>query len=423
MAEPANAATRGPGLRVVVWGAATFACLLAATFVIRPVRDTLVIDGKPELLPALFTGTFIATLVLAPVWGWLIARFRRRAFLAISYTAIAVVLAGFALAVQSPALDPRVLAKIFYVFAAVANIFLVSVFWSVCADMLGPETARKLYGPIAVGGTIGAVVGPLLTKLLVRTLEVGTSGVLVAAAVLVLLALAGVQRLAVAARALADTAEARGDTAVEGGKLDGLRDVARSPYLGGAAIYVVFTACLATFVYLLQADIVYRAIPDRAAQTDYFATVDLYTNVGVLVVQSVLAGWLLGWVGVGVVLCALPLLQGAGAIALYATPTLGVLVAVQVATRIAQHGLTRPARELLFTVVSRDQKYRAKNVIDTLLFRMGDVGSAWLYVGIGAAGLGHGAVLAVALAVVAAWIATALLLDVGFRRRRALARC
>jgi len=405
----------------VVWAATTFACLLAATFVIRPVRDALVLEGKPELLPWLFTATLVATVALAPAWGWLIGRVSRRRFVSIAYHVLAAVMIGFVATIEAE-LDPVALGRVFYVFSAVANLFVVSVFWSVCADVLGPDTARRLYGPIAVGGTVGALVGPLATKVLIGSLHVGVTGVLIAAAVLFELALIGIARLEVAARALGDTPAAAAGTAVEGGALDGLRDVARSPYLGGIGVYVVLTACAGTFVYLEQAGIVQRALPDRAVRTEFFATIDLYTNAAVLVIQAVIAGPLVGWLGVGVALALLPAIQGAGLIALLAVPTLTTLVVVQVASRATQHGLIRPSRELLFTVVSRDQKYRAKNVIDTLLYRLGDVGSAWLHLGLVSAGFGGMALLAASLPLAGAWLVTSIFLGVGFRRRRLLSR-
>jgi ATP:ADP antiporter, AAA family len=408
----------GPPARVALWGAATFAAMLAATFIIRPVRDALALGGKPELLPVLFTATFVVVTVVSPAWGWVIGRFPRRRFVPFAHHAFAAAFLAFAVLVTLD-LDQLALGRVFYVFAAVANLFLVSLFWSVCADVLGPDTARSLYGPIAVGGTIGAVVGPLLAKLVVGELELGISGVLVGAAILLELALLTFGRMVAAARALADTADATADDRVIAGReADGLASVVTSPYLGGIGLYVVFTACAGTFVYMEQASIVNAALPTREASAEYFATVDLYTNLAALVLQSVIAGPLLRWFGVGLVIAILPLAQAVGIGALLAAPTLTTLMVVQIATRAAQHGLTRPGREMLFTVVSREEKYRAKNVIDTLLYRFGDVGSAWLHLGLVSAGLGGMSLLFVSLPMAAVWVGTSVLLDLGFRRRR-----
>jgi AAA family ATP:ADP antiporter len=405
-------------LEVIVWGAVAFACLLAATFVIRPVRDALVLEkGRLDLLPVLFSATFVATLVLAPLWGSLLGRVPRRRFVSIGYHVTAACLLGFLVLIHTDA-EPRFVGRVFYVWAAVANLFVVSVFWSVCADVLGPETARRLYGPIAVGGTVGAIAGPLLAKALVGWLDVDVDGVLVAAVVLIELGLFCVYGLERAGRRLADTPTAATVEPVRGHALDGLTDVGRSPYLAGIAAYVVFTACAATFVYMEQAGIVEAAIPDRGERTEFFATVDLYTNIGVLLIQAFVAARVLGWLGVGGVLAILPTIQAVGIIALLGAPTLATLVVVQVASRAVQHGLIRPGRELLFTVVSREQKYRAKNVIDTLIYRFGDVGSSWLHLGLVTAGLGGLSMLAVSLPIAGVWLATSIYLGVGFHRRR-----
>jgi AAA family ATP:ADP antiporter len=401
---------------VVVWAAATFACLLAATFVLRPVRDALALDGDPDFIPVLFTATFVAMLVLAPAWGWLVGRFDRRRFVAVALHATTATVLGFLALVASEA-DPAAVGRVFYVWSAVTNVFVVSVFWSVLADVLGPDTARRLYGPIAVGGTAGALLGPLVARLLAGAF--GVAGVLVAAAALFQLAALGLVGLDRAARRLGDTPAAASVEPVAGASLDGLRDVVRSRYLAGVALYVVCVATAGTFVYLEQADLVHAALPDRDARTELFATIDLFTQGATLVLQALVAAPLIGWLGAGAVLAILPVIQGAGLVALLAAPTVGTLIAVQIASRATQHGLMRPARELLFTVVARAEKYRAKSVIDTLIFRFGDVSSSWLHFGLVVAGLAGAGVLVVTLQVTALWIATAVFLGAGFRRRAA----
>jgi ATP:ADP antiporter, AAA family len=287
------------------------------------------------------------------------------------------------------------------------------VFWSLLADLLGHQTARRLYGPIAAGGTIGAFVGPALTKLLLG--HIGVAGVLVMTAVLLELAVVGVGVVRRLGKRL-DHDDAH-DEPLKESALEGVRQLLRDRYLSSIAGFVLCTTIAATFLYLAQADIVKQSLPDRHTRTDFFATLDLWVNGLTLFVQVVLARPLLGWLGPGIVLCVLPLVQGIGIIALTAVPTLATLVVVQIIGRSATHGLTRPARELLFTVVSRDAKYRAKNVIDTLVFRLGDFGSAWLYRGLLAAGAGSVAVTVAAVPLTGAWIALAIALGIGFRRR------
>lgn len=402
-------------INVAAWGAVTFGALLASFMAFRPVRDALVLDGNPDQIPWLFTGTFVVVTLVTPLWSAIVAK-RPRRVVPLAFHAFALCALGF-FALLRAEVAPVAIGRVFYMWSAVFNIFAVSVFWSLLADLLGHTTARRLYGPIAAGGTVGAVAGPALTKLLLA--DIGVSGVLVMTAILLELAVLGVVQL----RRIGDTLEPdrepdeplQAQSSSEA--FEGLRRVVDDRFLTAIAGFVLCTTAAGTFVYLAQADIVKLAIPDRAARTDFFATVDLYVNGGTLFVQLLVAGPLLRRVGPGLVLCVLPLAQGVGIASLVAAPTLATLVAVQVTTRIATHGLTRPARELLFTVVARDDKYRAKNAIDTFVFRLGDTGFAWAYRGLVSAHAGGAAVLAASIPLALVWLSLALVLGAGFRRR------
>lgn len=403
-------------LAVATWGALTFGALLASFMAFRPVRDALVLDGNPDDIPWLFTATFAAISLVTPIWGKLVTNAPRRVVPLAFHAFAACALVFFA--VIRAELAPVTVGRVFYVWSAVFNVFVVSVFWSLLADLLGHATARRLYGPIAAGGTVGAFAGPALTKLLLD--YIGVAGVLVMTALLLELAVVGVWRLRrYGARLAGERAHDESphqDAALPGGALEGLRQLVRKPYLLAIAGFVLCTTTAATFLYLAQADIVKEALPDRYARTDYFATLDLWVNGLTLVLQLGIVGPLLGWLGPGLVLCTLPLVQGIGITAVVAAPTLTTLAVVQVIGRTATHGLTRPARELLFTVVSRDDKYRAKNVIDTFVFRLGDVASSWAERGLVAIG-GAFAVAVAALPLTAVWLSLAIGLGVGFRRR------
>jgi AAA family ATP:ADP antiporter len=409
-------------LEVAVWGAVTFAALLASYSAFRPVRDTLILDGHPDDIPWLFAGTFVAVSVASPIWSALLARHPRRTFVPWAFHAFAACAVGF-FALVAARIAPVGVGRAFYIWSAVFNLFVVSVFWSLLADLLGPSTARKLYGPIAAGGTIGTVVGPLLTRLLVGT--IGVAGIVLLSAVLLELAVFGVHRVRHAAERLPDedmpdAGDARPpdlDPPAGGGAFTGILHVAKSPYLAGIVGYVLCTACAATFLYLQQAHIVRDAIHDRAARTEYFASIDLWMSGLAFVLQTVIARPAIGRFGPGIVLAVLPLIQLAGISVISAAPSLAALAVVQVIGRAATHGLTRPARELLFTVVSRDDKYRAKHAIDTVGYRLGDVLSGWLYSGLEALGSGGVVLIGATIPLVAIWIALATFLGVGFRRR------
>lgn len=404
-------------LLVAVWGALTFGAVLASYFVFRPVRDALVLDGKPEDIPAIFTATFLAVSVISPLWSGLLARGGgRRKYVPRAFHAFAACWLGFGLLVYSEA-APVAVGRVFYVWSAVFNMFVVSVFWSLLADLLGPDVAKRLYGPIAAGGTGGAILGPILTRELVGV--VGVHGILVLSAVLLELGALSLAMLRRAGERL-ETPPPADEAPPEPALPAAFRGLARlrTPYLLAIVGYVLCTATAATFLYLEQAGITKVALASREARTAFFADIDLWTNLLTLGAQTLLAAPLLARFGPGVVLCVLPLAQGIGISSLVESPTLGTLMWVIVATRTATHGLTRPSRELLFTVVSRDDKYRAKNAIDTIGYRLGDVSSAWLHKLLVSFGGGSVALVAAALPLVAGWLALAVFLGIGFRRRR-----
>nr|MBA2538040.1 MFS transporter [Deltaproteobacteria bacterium] len=207
------------------------------------------------------------------------------------------------------------------------------------------------------------------------------------------------------------------DEPTPGDAIQGFVQVVKSPYLLGIVAYVLLTATAATFVYMEQAALVEATLPDRVERTELFASIDLWSQVCVFVVQTLIATRLIAWFGPGIVLALLPIAQAVGITALASAPAIATLVAVQIVTRTFTHGLARPARELLFTVVSRDEKYRAKNVIDVVGYRLGDFGSSWLHQGLKALGLGSAALIAAMAPIAAVWIGIAILLGIGYRKR------
>jgi AAA family ATP:ADP antiporter len=295
------------------------------------------------------------------------------------------------------------------VWGALFSLFVVSVFWSLLADLLGPASASRLYGPIAAGGTIGTMIGPALTRALVA--HIGDAGVLVMSGVLLELAVACLFALR---RAAANVDHVSGDRPVPGGAFDGLAHVARSPYLRSIVGYVLCTSITATFIYLRRVDIVKTAHLTDHARTELFASIDLWVAFGAFTLQTLLAAPLIARFGPGRVLCVLPVIQLAGLAVLVGKPDLDSMFVVLVAGAATTHGLTRPARELLFTVIHRDDKYRAKNVIDTVGYRFGDTVSGFLGQGLGE--VAGGLLVGVAGAIAVGWIALASLLGTGFRR-------
>jgi AAA family ATP:ADP antiporter len=400
------------------WSFAYFFCLLCGYYVLRPVRDEMGIAGGVERLPWLFTGTFLAMVGVVPVFGALAARYPRRTLLPIVYAFfIACILALFALLRSgvAPAWAPAA----FFIWLSVFNLFVVSVFWSFMADVWREEQARRLFGFIAAGGSAGALVGPALTAAVVG--RIGPVNLLPGAAAVLAGALLCIARLrrAALARGPADPAGRAGDDegALGGGALDGVTLVARSRYLLGISLFVVLSTVLATFVYFQQAHIVRASFADPARRTAVFALIDLAVNALTIGAQLFLTSRLVARLGLPRTLALLPALSFLGFAALGAAPVVGVLVPFQVLRRAAQYGIAGPAREMLFTVVRREEKYKAKNFVDTVVTRGGDAVSGWAFAGLAALGLGLTSIAVVALPLSAAWAAMAIYLG---RRQEAL---
>lgn len=402
-----------PEWLVALWAAITFGALLASYSAFRPVRDALILDDFDNLV-WLFTGTLISVAILSSAWSWILGHTRPRRTIPKAFHIFAACCFVFAALVGND-VAPTTVSRVFYVWSAAFNLFVVSVFWALLADLLGPTIAKRLYGPIAAGGTAGALLGPTLTRLLVDL--IGIDGVLVMSGVLLEVAVFGVIQVRHHGEALAREDGVPADDPTPGGAWRGFMQVARNPYLLGIVGYVLLTATAATFMYFEQQSIVRAQLPDRVRATELFATIDLWTQAGTFVIQTLIATPLLAWLGPGLVLALLPLAQGIGISVLAGSPVIATLVPIQIVTRMMTHGLVRPARELLFTVVTREEKYQAKHAIDTFAYRLGDFGSAWLHKGLKALGLGSVALVAAMLPLAAVWMAIALALGVGYRRR------
>lgn len=443
-----------------------FFAVLASYYVLRPVRDAFVLDGDPNFVVWLFTATFVLMLAIAPPWGAAVARWPRDKLVPLAYRAMIAQLVLFA-AVISAGAPTTIVSKVFYVWVSMYNLFVVSVFWSLCADIARPEQGRRLFGMIAAGGTIGALTGPALTKFLAE--HVGIETLLLISAAFLELAVWISRGLARADRALqarraaeaaqaAANAESAGsgasaasgepaagaplpiaqalpataaapaataatassaDRAIGGSPFAGLTRVVRSPYLSGIGLYMIFTATLATFVYFSQLPIVKEALPDRVSRTVFYAEIELWSSLITLIVQLLVTARVLRWLGVGVVLALLPLAQSTGAIWLATAPTLAVVAVVSPVGRALTHSLARPSRELLFTAVVREDKFKSKNVIDTFAYRLGDFASAWLHRGLLAAGIASAfAIVPIAIA----WVTLSIALGIGYRRRTSVER-
>ena len=396
-----------PGeVAALVWAFLYFFSLLCSYYIVRPMRDEMGIAGGVDNLQWLFTGTFLAMLAVVPLFGWVSSRFERRRFLPAVYGFFIVNLLLFFVLFQS-AVTHAWVARAFFIWTSVFNLFVVSVFWSFMTDIFSNAQARRLFGCIAAGGTAGAICGPLLTTLL--ALPLGPANLLPVSAGLLGIAVFCIHRLGAwqAAAGQGNPAATQNAAAIGGQVLAGVQLALRSPYLLGICLLMLLFTTLATFLYFQQAQIVRDSFPDPAQRTAVFAAMDLAVNILTLLFQVLLTGRLVQWLGLGWTLALLPLLLAAGFLALGLSPVLAVLVLVQVLRRAGNYAITRPAREMLYVVLGREEKYKAKNFIDTVVYRGGDALSAWAYAGLSALGLGLSAIalLAVPLALLWAGIA------------------
>ena len=413
-----------PGeLRALALAFGYFFFVLACYYVLRPVRDEMGVRSGVRNLPWLFTGTFLATVALAPVYAAVVARWKRRTFIPLIYGFLALNILAF-WAMLAGNLAAGAVAMVFFVWLSVFNVFAVSVFWSFMADVFTSEQAKRLYPTIAAGGSLGGFAGSATVTGLAQA--VGPANLLLVAAVLLVLALAcamGLEKSADAAEAeAAPERAADAERRVGGGLLAGLTLLVRSPYLSGIALWVFLLSLGNTFAYNMQADILGRADLDSATRTQIFGAVDLATNILNPLIQLTIARWVLQRAGVGLTLGVIAVVFVAGFLTMAAAPVLGVLIAFQIALRTGQFAVSNPARETLFTVVGREEKYKAKNVIDNVVFRGSDVTTAWLFNLLhSGAGLGLSAISLIAAPAMAAWFGLSLVLG-RTENRKAAAR-
>ena len=371
--------------RALCWSFAYFFCLLAGYYVLRPLRDEMGVAGGVRNLQWLFTATFLVMLAAVPLYGALVARLPRRRFIPAVYHFFAANIALFWLLLTLD-IERLVVARVFFVWISVFNLFAVSVFWSFMADLFSSEQGKRLFAFIAAGGSAGALAGPALTVWL--AVPLGPANLLLVAALFLEGAVLCVRRLERAApKAESEVPEKTAAAALGGGGFDGVAMLLRSPYLAGIALWVTLLSVAATFLYFQQANIVAAASDDPAVRTRIFAGVDLAVGLLTIVVQFFATGRLIARFGVGAALAFLPLVFAAGFAALAAAPVLAVVIGFQALQRTANFAISNPAREVLFTVLARGEKYKAKNVIDIMVVRGADAGGGWLFAALRSLGM------------------------------------
>jgi AAA family ATP:ADP antiporter len=400
-----------------VWSFIYFFSLLCGYYVIRPIRDEMGITGGVENLHWLFTGTFVVMLAAVPLFGWISSTFPRKQFVPYVYYFFVFNLFLFYFLLKLD-VGQVFIARAFFIWASVFNLFVVSVFWSFMTDIYSGEQAKRLFPVIAAGGTIGAIVGPFLAKNL--STSIGTSNLLLLSAGFLSIAAICIRKLGNWQEQYNTQNESSlplaSNAAMGGGIFDGIKLVLRSRYLLAICLFMVFMTTLATFIYFQQAEIIRDSFSSREERISVFAQIDLIVNSLTLILQLFVTGRMLKDLGVAWTLALVPLLLMFGFLALGLYPSLAVLIIVQVIFRAGKYAIIRPAREVLYVILSKEEKYKAKNFIDTVIYRGGDAVSAWAYAGLTAVGLGLTAIALVAIPMAGIWALVALYLGKDHQR-------
>lgn len=381
--------------RAVVLSFVYFFCVLAAYYVMRPVREQLSAAVGSTQLPWFYAATFLATLALTPLFGALVSRWPRPVVVPLVYAIFIACLLGFVpLFTVSGLLSPRALGIVFFVWVSVFNLFVVSVFWSFMADIWDERQARRLFPIIALGGTAGAIAGPIITRSLVEV--IGVAPLLIVSASLLGGAMACIVLLGRWSRQYGARREAHHEAAVGGGMFDGLRQVFADPLMRSMAVLMLLSDCIGTINYALVTDYSGTTFHDAVARTRFAADLDLSTNLLQVVVQLTLTRWLLVRHGAAPVIAVWAIATVAVLLAVMTSsdphaPVIGPMPWVAIALIVSRglaYGMNGPARESLFVLMPRSLRYKGKNAVDTAVWRFGDVITAWSMNGLRALSVG-----------------------------------
>ena len=393
-----------------------FFVVLAGYYVIRPIRDNIGASYS-ENLWWMFTVVLLTMIAANALFSAIVARMPRRRFIPIAYRFFIVNLIIFFVLMRwaPPGKQPWI-DGCFFVWVSVFNLFATAVFWSFMTDLFTTEQGKRLFGFIAVGGSLGGILGPIITTSLVHRVSVGV--LLLICAAMLEIAAQSVRFFPAEFRTEDRHGEAAAEKPIGGGMWEGITHICRSPYLFGLFLFILLYTLTSTWAYFQQSELTKAGFTDRAVRTAFFAKLDLSVNSLTLLMQIFLTGRLMKYLGVTVALLFMPVLSLFGFAAMGIAPIIAVLAVFQVARRASTFAFMRPAREVLFTVLRREDKYKAKSFIDTFGYRCGDQFGAWSYGGLQALGLGLSAISYIAVPVVAAWCALGVWLG---RKQRALA--
>src|SRR5437764_1979034 len=377
---------RAAEARALWLGFAFHFLILTAYYIVRPIRDAIAASNRIETLPWMFTATLVVMLIANLVFAAIVARMERRKFIPFAYAFFILVLLLFfgLMRTGSPAQQVWT-GRAFYVWVSVFNLFNTAIFWAFMTDLFTVEQGKRLYAFIAVGGTLGAIVGAYITRNLIRGM--GPANLVAISATLFAVVCVLVRffpnNFTQVNKVVATREEPIGGTA-----WSGITHIARSPYLFGLAAAIMLYTTTSTWAYFQQTTLAGEALKTSTDRTVFLSNLEIWVNSLTLGIQIFLTGRFLKWFGVAFTLTALPFLSMLGFGAMAIAPSLAMLACFQVIRRAGAYALMRPSREILFTVLKREDKYKVKSVTDTLGYRVGDQLGAWSDGGLGPIGWG-----------------------------------
>ncbi len=405
-------------IKVALTAFVYFFLLMTSYFILRPLRDTMGTIYGVAHLQELFTGTFLLSLIVAPIFAGLASRIRLASFLPWVYGFIAITLIVFYVLFRAVTND-RWVAAAFYVWVSTFNLLTISVFWSLMADIFSSGQAKRLFGFIAAGGTVGTICAPAFTILFVRAL--GTNNLLLISAAgfaitgfLVRLMEKEKRRLVAVDE---DAQKSSLDHRLGGNPFDGFMLLFKSRYLLMIALFLLLMTWISTVIYFQLGDLISKEFVSRVARTQAYASIDLATNSIAVLIQLFGTGRFIRRFGVTTGLLLNPVIMVVAFLAVIFSPVLMVLASIQVVRRFAEYAIAKPSRDMLFTAVDQQAKYKAKNVIDTVVYRFGDLTSSWLSAAVLPYGVAGLAVFGVVISAV--WFPIAYLLGRSFERKQA----
>ncbi|MEE2898999.1 MAG: MFS transporter [Gemmatimonadota bacterium] len=394
-------------LRGMLWAAAYGFLIMVGSYILRAVRDEISAEDRGNLQILWTAVFFVMVFVAVPAYSWIASRFSRGVFVPLVNRFFIACLIGFwASLVFLPEAARPWIDRVFYVWASVFALFVVTVFWGLVADCFTNEQGKRLFAFITVGASVGGVVGSGLTIWLAEQVPVFYLLLIACLPLEVASWFAGALHRRFGTGAIAGVGES--ERPLAGDAISGMKAVFASPYLAGIAGFIALMTFASTILYFAQSDLVYEAMTDRGERTAFLAKIDLTVNSFTILFQVYLTARIIRWLNVGVALAMIPVAVAVGFVALGLYPTLATLVVVQVVYRVGRYGITKPAREVLFTVVSREEKYKSKAFIDAGVYRGGDLVSGWVYAGLAWVGLSLGVIALIAAPVAAVWAIAAL---------------